>query len=215
MVRAFRKLGDLLRREGLSGLIRRALGYRRRVMVFVERDLALEDRVPFMPREPAIIRFMTPAEIDLLAPHVTPERLETYRRRIADGVQVMGYFTPDETACSAWLWTTGRDYYEPFDRVTYLATPSDALHLDGEVAADNRGRGVAFTAYPLVWSHWRRQGYAKIHCTIDELNKPSLKIHDRMGYREAERFSVISLLGLAWARPGGPRHRPGDARRRG
>jgi hypothetical protein len=200
----------VLRQEGLRGVVRRLLGHSRREMVFVERDLDQSDDVPFLPRQPFVMKFLTSDELDVIRPHVTPERFEAYRRRIARGMNVAACLSPDERECLGWVWTTDQACFEPFDNATYRAVPGDMLHIDGEVVSERRGRGVAFTAYPLMWSFWRRRGARMIHCTIDVENKPSLKIHDRMNYRQAEHMVVHTLLGFKWSRPAGPRLGPGD-----
>ncbi|MBN1478495.1 hypothetical protein JXA47_17210 [Candidatus Sumerlaeota bacterium] len=211
------KIGRILREEGLSGVLRRALSrvHRRRDEVFVERNLHRGDEVPFLPRKPFVMRFLESGELDLIAPHVTPERLAQYERRLADGMRCAVCLTPDESECLGWVWSTDRPHFEPFDNATYLAIPDTFLHIDGEVVSESRGRGVAFTAYPLMWSFWRGRGFDKCHCTIDVLNKPSLKIHDRMGYERTATVTVRTLFGFMWARPASHRLAPGDVTGRG
>ena len=204
------KVLRVLRQEGPRGLVRRLLGYSRREMVFVERDLDQSDDVPFLPRHPYVMRFLAPDEVELIRPHVTPERFEAYRRRIAQGMRVAACLSPDERECLGWIWSTDHDYFEPFDNATYRAVPGEVLHNDGEVVSERRGRGVAFTAYPLLWLFWRRRGIRVGYCTIDLANKPSLKIHDRMNYRRAQHMVVRTLLGFKWSTPAMARLGPGD-----
>lgn len=210
MAVSFSKITRVLKQEGVRGLVRRALRSRRRDMVFFDRELAPEMEVPFLPRHPYVMRFLDAGELDLLRPHVSEAKFRMYSGRLERGMKVSACLTADETEVLGWCWTTGDAFYEPYDNATYVKVDGSFFHFDGEVVSEKRGRGIAFTAFPLIWPHWRARGYRQAHCTVDMANKPSMKLHERLGYTPREQFVVRTLLGFKWARPAGPRLRPGN-----
>lgn len=211
------KARQILREKGIRGLAQRiALRvYRRREMVIVVHEIGEESEVPFLPRHPYVMRFLTPADLPLIAPHVPLWRLEEYRRRLARGVRGCACLTANERECLGWVWFTDEPYYEAYDNATYRAVPGSVYIFDGWVVSEKRGRGVGFTAHPLMW-HWARvHGHTRCHSAIEQTNRPSLKVHERMGYTPRDKMTVHTLLGIKWAGPAGLHIGPGDETGRG
>jgi predicted GNAT superfamily acetyltransferase len=200
------------RREGLRGLLRSAKRrvLRRRVMIFYTRDLDHPDAVPFMPRQCVVMRFGDESDLHLVAPHVPAEKLELYHRRLARGMRLGLVLKSDERDLLGWFWTTDRTFYEDYDHTTYRTQPGEIYHFDGQVVSGHRGRGVGFTAFPLIWVFWRSRGFRRAMCTIDATNRTSLKFHERMRYEPRGKLTIHSFLGFRWSVSTDPHMGSGD-----
>lgn len=180
-------------------------------MVLVEREFALGTEVPFMPPHPILCGTAKgPEDLEIMAPHVDAARMAEYRRRLREGMTCIIAQTADERRLQGWVWVANRPYYEAYDNATYQVSRSHMLHVDGEVVSDSRGRGVAFVGFPLIWTLGQSWGFTHCYCAIDLANRASLKLHDRMGYREIGRFCVHELLGFKWTRSDHALVVPGD-----
>ena len=87
----------------------------------------------------------------------------------------------------------------PYSRAAYSWCAEPSVYLRPEA----RGRGIAQKLYTVLEAILKQQGYQVLYALITEENAPSLRFHEKMGYRFCVKFPDCGFkhgrwLGLVW-----------------
>ena len=87
----------------------------------------------------------------------------------------------------------------PYSRAAYSWCAEPSVYLRPEA----RGRGIAQKLYTVLEAILKQQGYQVLYALITEENAPSLRFHEKTGYRFCVKFPDCGFkhgrwLGLVW-----------------
>ena len=87
----------------------------------------------------------------------------------------------------------------PFERAAYRWCAEPSIYLREEA----RGRGIGQKLYTVLEAILEQQGYRVLYALITEENTPSVRFHEKMGYRTVGKFPECGYkmgrwCGLIW-----------------
>ena len=196
------KKNNELRSYGLNYVLRKFFWdhfYKQERLYLLRRDLNIPlPTFIYRKRGNKEIRFLSDKDGTEGFASLLPEHVRHMRGLLNDGVRCAATFVDD--AIVAYLWMMPGGLYDRELHYQVDCAPSEILQ-GVYVHPDYRGSSVLLELLEYGWEYYQRQGFNSVLGIVLESNRPSIRMHQRVGFVETgQRLRTYKLASLHWTR---------------
>jgi len=191
-----------VRNHGPSYVIRKFLRdhfYKHERVYLLRRDLTVPlPAITRRKRDTKEIRFLAGKDdMEGFAPFLS-DHSRHMKKLFDDGIRCAATFV--DGAVIAYLWMIPDGLYDKELHYQVCCAPDEILQ-GVYVHPDYRGSPILLQLLEFGWDFYRRQGYSSVLGIVLENNKPSMRMHLRLGFEETgQRLHTRKLTALRWTR---------------
>ena len=175
--------------QSLIGRLRHLLYNRIEWIVLVR---SLEEPLPSIEPRLAVGYSMAAASgLSRLREISFPSRLSHFRTRLWHGRTCV--LAMHQGRVAAYCWATDELSFE-IDNLELRLRPGDAYIDDLYTAPEFRGQRIGMATHRWLLNHLQERGFKRAVTVVREHNTPALKIHEKLGFVEADHLTFRRML---------------------